>query len=217
MNTKCLFILWCVSLFFGIGIQTAKASTEKFTDPHIILVQNKIDLPEDYPVVTQIETKVLGKNYQEEDIYKRLSRIETALFGAVSQKSLSDRVDDLSKAVIGSNNNFEDEENYNQSSNSFNDDSLKNLLNKLEKQIMNQVYPNDTDEARVSRLEQFIFNQSSDDYPMNERIERLATVIKAQPSSEIKKDIALLNNSQMFSQGLSLAALIIMIIAGLAF
>ena len=50
---------------------------------------------------------------------------------------------------------------------------------------------------------------------MDERIERLATVIKARPSNEIYKDANLLKNSQLASTGLSLATIILMIVAGL--
>ena len=137
--------------------------------------------------------------------------------------------------MLGDNNNTEESNTYNYSpkpssyqNNSYDDsyekeaapsdeDSLNNLLNQLEKKLLNQVYPNDTTEVRVSRLEKFIFNSSSDDYSMNERIERLATVIKAQPSNELYQDMGILNNynTQLAGKGLSLAAIILMIIAGI--
>ena len=177
-----------------------------------------------------METKVLGQSYKKEDIYKRLGRLETKIFGSVSKKTLSDRVDDLSKIVTGSNNNSEeddyssprsssfssDNESYSESySPSSDDESLNNLLNQMEKQLLNQVYPNDTRETRVARLERYLFNNSSDEYSMNERMERLATVIKAQPSNEIYQNAGLLNNNQLAGNGIGLAAIILMIMAGL--
>ena len=210
MNTRYLFILLCIPILFLFSIKAAEAIKSP-----LIHVQNKIEALEDYPVVNEMETKILGKSYPNEDISDRLGRLESTLFGTVSEKTLSDRVDDLTRKITGTNNNIEDDD-YQSYAPSSNDESLNNFLNQLEKQLMNQVYPNDTTETRVSRLEKFIFNQSSEDYPMNERLERLSTVVKAQPSNEIYKDMAQLNNSQKIGQGVSLIALILMIIAGLA-
>ena len=229
MKTKYLFIFLCISLSFLADINTVGASISRGFDSNIIPVQNKSDISEDYPTVDKIELRVLGSSYQQEDIYKRLGRLETKLFGTVSKKSLSDRVDDLSKATIGATNNSVEEDDKSSSpsvssennsssendSSSSGEESLNNLLNQMEKKLLNQVYPNDTTETRVARLEQYLFKNSSDDYAMDERIKRLATVIKAQPSNEIYKDAGLLNNGQLASTGLSLATIILMIVAGL--
>ena len=216
MKIRYLFVFLCISLLFSVNLNTAEASTIKAFASPVIFIQNKNAAEENYPVVNEIETKVLGKNFSAEDIYIRLDRLETSLFGRVSQKSLSDRVDDLSKAVLESNNNPEESDSESLESSS-NEESLKNLLGQLENKLMDQVYPNDSVETRVSRLENFIFNQSSTDYPMKERIERLATVVNAQPSNEINNDIAQLGNNQIAGQELGLAALILMIVAGLVF
>jgi len=230
MKTRFLFVFLCIFLLFLINLNTAKAITSKVFESHIIPIQNKVDISEDYPVVDEMETKVLGQSYKKEDIYKRLGRLETKIFSSVSKKTLSDRVDDLSKIVTGSNNNSEeddyssprsssfssDNESYSESySPSSDDESLNNLLNQMEKQLLNQVYPNDTRETRVARLERYLFNNSSDEYSMNERMERLATVIKAQPSNEIYQNAGLLNNNQLAGNGIGLAAIILMIMAGL--
>lgn len=205
----------------------------------IVQVQDKSSEVVEYPVVDMMESKVLGSKYPKEDIYKRLDKLETAVYGRISQKSLSDRVDDLSKSVLG-DNDFNEEDNnvsssnddkysshdsYSSSEKVYSDDSeddsgsgnLNNLLFDLEKKLLNQTYPNESTEERVSRLESFIFNKSSDEYPMDERIDRISSVVKATPSNEIYKDLAQLKNSQMLGQGLSLVALILMIVAGIAF
>ncbi|HBG49044.1 MAG TPA: hypothetical protein DDW90_05995 [Cyanobacteria bacterium UBA9971] len=232
MKTRFLFVFLCIFLLFLADIKTVNASTSKVFESHVIPVQNKVDISEDYPIVDQIETKVLGQSYQKEDIYKRLGRIEIRVFGSVSQKTLSDRVDDLSKIIIGSNNNSDEDYNYSAPafSSSFSsdndsysesysspsdDESLNNLLNQMEKKLLNQVFPNDTRETRVARLERYLFNNSSDEYSMNERLERLATVIKAQPSNEIVQDMNLLNNNKLAGNGIGLATIILMIVAGL--
>ena len=224
MKTKYLFIFLCIFILFLVNANTVKASVLIDFNAAIIPVQNKTDISEDYPTVDKIELRVLGSSYPREDIYNRLGRLETKLFGTVSKKSLSDRVDDLSKATIGANNNSIEEEDNSASSSksssendssSSSEESLNNLLNQMEKKLLNQVYPNDTTDTRVARLEQYLFKNSSDNYTMDERIERLATVIKARPSNEIYKDANLLKNSQLASTGLSLATIILMIVAGL--
>jgi len=180
-----------------------------------ILVQNKTMFTEDYPLVGAMEKKVFGKTSVQEDIYSRLNKLETAVSGSVSQKSLSDRVEDLNKIILGIKNyrsdSSDDEENYSYS----NEDSLRNLLDELERQLINSNFSGDSTQTRVSRLENYIFNQSSDDFPMQERIDRLASVIKSRPSSEVYKEMTELGKYQNISQGLSILAIIIMIIAGI--
>lgn len=223
MKVKYLFIFANFVLFFLFNTKVFALThdiSSKLPISHIILIQNKSSLSEDYPVITKIETKVLGNNFAGEDIYKRLNRLELSVFGKISQKSLSERVDALNDKVIGSepqNSNSDEDDDYSSNSAPSDDDdaSLNNLLNQMEQQLMSRTYSNDSTESRVSRLENFIFNQSSADYPMQERIERLSTVIKAQPSDEIYKNMAQLKNDQMLGQGISLVALILMIVAGL--
>lgn len=233
MATKNLFILLCISLMFLSNIKSCEAIASKTTGSHIIPIQNKSDISEVYPVVDEIESRVFGQKYLKEDIYKRLDRLDAKVFGSVSQKTLSDRVENLSTAVMGTNNNSDeddsstrtssssgsfssDSENYSENSSSTSEDeSLNNLLNQLEKKLLNQVYPNDETETRVARLERFLFNDSSSGYSMNERMERIATVVKAQPTNEIYQDAGLLNSNKLANNGLGLATIILMIVAGL--
>jgi len=218
INYKKYLFISALLLCFLFNSKAFAVSHDMLKKSPIILIQNKVNLSEEYPVITKIETKVLGNNFAKEDIYKRLNRLETSVFGKVSKKSLSERVDDLNNQVMGANSDTSDEDDDTSASgfSSSNDNnSLNTLLEQMEKQLMNQSYPNDSEKERVSRLENFIFNQSSDDYPMQERIDRLATVIKAKPSDEIYNNMAQLQNDQMMGQGLSLAALILMIVAGL--
>lgn len=242
MDIRSLFITSIVFALIFCFIKTAHAYTGRDSRSHIIPVQNKIESQDDYPVVTRMEIRVFRQSFQGEDIYKRLDRLEGKILGRTSQKSLSDRVDDLSAIVTGSDNNssadddsssgdFEAPPPSYSSSDSYSDKSddseiytprsnrtsLNDLLNKLEKQLLNQVYPNDSTETRVARLEKNIFNEPADDYPMNERIERIAAVVKAEPKDEILGDLSQIDNDPMLKQGVSLATLILMIVAGLVF
>jgi hypothetical protein len=55
----------------------------------------------DYPTVTQIEQKVFGTTYVQEDILQRLGRLEKQVFKTVQKGSLADRVDNLRLVVLG--------------------------------------------------------------------------------------------------------------------
>lgn len=206
MKSKYLRFFACLLLFVFLNIKPLEIKAA--------------EISEDYPVVSMMENKVLGSSFQKEDIYKRLDRLEIKLFGAVSNKSLSDRVDFLSSAVLGESENPRDKEDSegissDDSYSADNPDQLNDLLFQLEKQLLNQTYPNDDTETRISRLESNIFNEKSDNYPIEERINRVAAVVKAEPSNELYKDMAQLKNYQDLGQGVSLAALLIMIIVGI--
>jgi len=169
---------------------------------------------EDYPVVREMEIRVLGRDFSQEDIYIRLDRLEKAVFGAVSQQSLSDRVDVLKSAVLGAAQSADSDD---LSYASRDNESLKALLAQLESNLFKEVYADDDIENRIARLEKSIFDEVSDDYSEQERIDRIAAVIKAKPTAEINKDMAQLSNYQRAGQGLTLLAIILMIVAGLAF
>lgn len=53
-----------------------------------------------YPVVDKIEQKVFKKSFTNEDIYKRLSRLEKQVYKKESSSSLSERVDSLRASVL---------------------------------------------------------------------------------------------------------------------
>lgn len=53
-----------------------------------------------YPVVDKIEQKIFNKNFQSEDIYKRLSRLEKQVYKKESNASLNERVDSLRASVL---------------------------------------------------------------------------------------------------------------------
>lgn len=167
---------------------------------------------DDYPIIKDMEIRVLGRYYSDEDIYDRLNKLETTLYGKNSAKPLSDRVDDLKSTVFG---NIPSDNNDNTALST--EVSLNNLLNELENELFKVTYPNETVEERVSRLEKSIFDSSSESYPVNERLERISAVVKAKPSGELNKDMAQLRTYQSSAKGLTLLAIILMIIAGAAF
>ncbi|HEY9686590.1 MAG TPA: hypothetical protein V6C52_06405 [Coleofasciculaceae cyanobacterium] len=59
----------------------------------------------DYPTVSRMEEKVLGRNYVQEDITRRLERLEKQVFKTVQNGPLADRVDNLKLMVLGDTGN----------------------------------------------------------------------------------------------------------------
>jgi len=59
----------------------------------------------DYPTVSQMEQKVFGKTFVQEDITNRLARLEKRVFQTVQRGALADRVDNLRLMVLGDTGN----------------------------------------------------------------------------------------------------------------
>jgi len=55
----------------------------------------------DYPMVTQMESKLFGKTFVQEDVTQRLTRLEKQVFKTVQTGALADRVDNLRLVVLG--------------------------------------------------------------------------------------------------------------------
>lgn len=54
----------------------------------------------EYPAVSNIERKILGRSFQQEEIYSRLSRLELKVFGATfARDTLCDRLDKIKQAT----------------------------------------------------------------------------------------------------------------------
>ena len=64
--------------------------------------------PEDsnvsYPIIDMMEEKVFHKNYQGENVYKRLAKLEQNAFGKASEGELSERVDKLKAKLLAVKN-----------------------------------------------------------------------------------------------------------------
>ncbi len=159
-----------------------------------------------YPIVTEIEQSIYKKNFQGEDIYKRLSRLEQELYGNVkSEQSLQERVETL-KSVLpkkhynrfaAQNMGFEDfgmntptdylaksydNENY------FNSNSI---INELELETFNRSYAQEDMSRRIERLEHFYFGGVSMGQNEQDRINKLASVVfsakNMSPYSQLSK------------------------------
>ncbi|HSA06600.1 MAG TPA: hypothetical protein P5556_05435 [Candidatus Gastranaerophilales bacterium] len=154
----------------------------------------------EYPAVDALEKKVFGSAYTDQDIYIRLNKLENSVFGKIATDSLSERVERLTEAVSGTrqsldtrlNNNTVLGENYKEFGTFDNSNSAEYSITlfDLEKQFLGSVYPSDSLDVRVTRLENKVFSESSEEYSMEERIQRLSAYADASNPDDFFEDQA---------------------------
>lgn len=190
---KIKFLIIFVLLFFSLSVKAQEISVDV-----------------GYPVVDKIEAQIFGVFYPQENIYKRLDRLETKIFGTPTNAPLSDRVDRLRNSVLGEDSPPPDEyipqeqlfdQTFSQMPQS--SEEYPFVLYELEKKLLGSVYINEPVEYRLSRLEMSVFGQASDSYPPDERLQRLCAYADAQTSDNYYDDQAQLrkyaNGAQIFS------------------
>lgn len=174
-----------------------------------------------YPAVDEMETKVLGAAYPQENIYTRLDRLEYTIFGAATKAPLSDRVDRLRSTVLAETPQAAEPQKgytastmpsyfYSQTQQSSQEQSI--ILYELEKKLLGTVYINEPTEVRVSRLERIVFQASSDNYPVEERLQRLCAYADAKDSDQYYNDQAKLNQYANVANGVRVISLLFMIL-----
>lgn len=186
-----------------------------------------------YPVVDNLESSLLSQTYKNENIYKRLDRLEQKAYGKILKGSLSERVERLSTLVepITPQKSYEEymanNDDYNYYSPTTNGNprasagqtyipeqipsvsSSADLL-ALEQNILGRTYTTDSTGKRLSRLEKKILNKDFKTEPDELRIERLTTVANAQQSSQVYKESKLM---QHVSTGIQIGGMILMLLA----
>lgn len=171
-----------------LNLQNDKWYTQNYPE-----IEEKADY-NNYPIVSQIEQSIYKTNFQGEDIYKRLARLEKELYGNVkTNESLQQRVENL-KSVLPKkhysrfapqNIGFEDfglkvPSDYKVSSanNNFqNSFDTSAAMRELEIETFNKSYDNELLSKRLERLENFYFGSISMGQSEEYRINRLASVI----------------------------------------
>lgn len=100
MNKKILLAITCFIL-----VHTLPVDAQNFGYGYSNYGNNYVNNDcTDYPAVTNIENTVIGKTFQNENIYMRVNRLEGALLGTVfPQEALCDRIDRLQKAAVNRN------------------------------------------------------------------------------------------------------------------
>ncbi len=187
-----------------------------------------------YPIVDNIENSVLKKTFKNENIYKRLDRLETQAYGKTLKGSLSERVERLSKLAApiqpkpedNYNNRYANNDDYNY----FSPDteaptgasapihigpspmspSAASQLAYLEQEAFGRTYSSESDSQRLSRLEKATLHKEFSSEPNDVRVERLSTVTTAQKSQGVYKENKLM---QHLSTGVQIGGMILMILA----
>ena len=191
----------------------------------------------DYPAVNELEMQVFNKEFKNQDISVRLSKLEQQTFGKTYNDDLSTRVDRL-KAEIKPASLMDNE--IAQSSNGFYDDEVVELdknyhldryeppsfdydaynarhsspkrtnLASIEKSMFKQAYNNDDMNNRLSRIESGMFGTTFENDAQQDRINRIASAYSAQKTAGTY-------DSNKFSQNMATAmqigTLILMVLA----
>ena len=191
----------------------------------------------DYPAVNELEMQVFNKEFKNQDISVRLSKLEQQTFGKTYNDDLSTRVDRL-KAEIKPSSLMDNE--IAQSSNGFYDDEVVELdknyhldryeppsfdydaynarhsspkrtnLAGIEKSMFKQAYNNDDMNNRLSRIESGMFGTTFENDAQQDRINRIASAYSAQKTAGTY-------DSNKFSQNMATAmqigTLILMVLA----
>jgi len=201
MKIKILIV--CFLLFFSLGVNAENIS---------------VDIG--YPAVDEMESRVFGAAYPQENIYNRLDRLETRIFGGVTNAALSDRVDVLRNAVNpepvekrgGYMTDFSAEEIFPQTQVPQTREEISILVYELESQLLGTVYISEPVEMRVARLERKVFRQSNDNYPVQDRLQRLCAYIDAKNSDQYYDDQSKLRQYSTYANGAKAISLLFMIL-----
>lgn len=144
-----------------------------------------------YPAVDKLEQNRFGKIYKNENIYKRLERLENDIFGKISYKNLNDRVNDLQNKITSydslKNNESiyskpkitNDTKDYNYYSYSKKADPI---IPKIEQKMWKHTFENESTQKRLSRIEDNLFGQNYENESESNRVERIKSVLKANKS-----------------------------------
>jgi hypothetical protein len=135
-----------------------------------------------YPVISTMEQQVFKQTYEKEAIDSRLARLEQKVLGQSQQGTLQDRTDHLRMVVLGDATGSPNGSGYAQS-NAPPSADMQKALPPIEKKVLGQTYPQDTIDARLSRVEMKLFNQTASDMSPDDRLYRIASILTAKNPS----------------------------------
>lgn len=214
---------------------TAKKSTKN--QPQMLAKES----PEvEYPIVNEIEESVFGKNYNGENIYSRLDRIENKVYQKTSDADLNTRVnklrisvlDDIAKSKLSKKDPefeeykdsydqydavaqppslYDNNAGYNYASPRTSNKSYQDTeLSAIEKVVLNRSYPNEDVDARLSRLEIKIFKRNFQTESSSTRLDRISAAATAKQTSKMYDNNKLMKN---LATGMQVGGFLLMILA----
>ena len=161
------------------------AKQQKKIENKIAVQQLKEDSTVEYQMVDKLEEEVFKTTYKNENIYKRLERLETKIFNQTSNDSLNNRVDKLATVINPKKQIKRQEENIANDLNNYyrnnglepvSNDSVPFQLATLEQNILKNDYMNDNISTRLSRLEKEMFSRT---FPNDNDVVRLQRIMVA--------------------------------------
>jgi|GEM_PF-2813281 len=209
MRLKTITICFLTVIFLLSGLSSSATERDGLLDVNTGYMQDQ-SIEIGYPTVDKLEKKVLGRVYSNQNIYARLDRLEKVVFGRVTNAHLCDRVDKLSETALPSSKNYSTSRsnlifgqdyqekrsynnyNYNGSQNysSSQNSDYSMVLFDLEKQFLGTTYPAESTNVRLTRLENHLFSESMQNYPVQARIQRLTAYADARDSDEFYENQA---------------------------
>ncbi len=181
----------------------------------------KEDSSVNYPIVDKMEQEIFKTTYKNEDIYKRLDRLETQVFTKTSNSPLDERVDKLSAIIIPQKsrpkfNNFrystEDLDEYYSTSGlePIDDDSMPFQLAVLEEDLLRGNYQTDNTSNRLTRLEKKLFKKTFENDTDISRLQRIMVAYDAKKNSYKYDNNKTMQNMATISQ---IGGILLMILA----
>lgn len=154
----------------------------------------------DYPIVTEMERRVLGKTAESESLENRLAALEQKTLGHPQQGDLQQRTDQLRMMVLGDPAGQSNAGNPNDPQAQDTPQALadvQNALPSIEQRVLSATYPNDSVYNRLNRLEAKVFQQTAPELSAQDRLVRISTVIAAQKSGA-QDDLAAQQQQQLY-------------------
>lgn len=218
-----------------IGFSSKRSQQKKqSTDPEKKLSDNlnqslnnelmnlKEDSTVDYPIVDSMETEVFKTTYKDENIYKRLDRLEEKVFNSKSTAPLNERVNKLASVISPMKNTGKNMNSYSYSSDDLNEyyarsgletvneQSIPFQLAVLEQELLKNNYNNDNIANRLTRLEQKLFKRTFQSDNDISRLQRIMVAYDAKKNSYKYENNRKMQNFATFSQ---IGGILLMILA----
>ena len=155
--------------------------------------------------VERIEKTLMARTYPTASLDSRLARLEKLVYGqAQEQKTEQERLAALSKIIpvitpqVPEDPAIVDNNNANQATQpviqddvrqqpSSADPQLAAKIDGIEMKIFNRTFANESVESRISRMEKIEFNSTAPDMAYDDRLDRVASVMRAHASSTQEK------------------------------
>ena len=171
-----------------------------------------------YPSIDKIEKQLLGTTYKNENIYKRLERLENKAFGKISYNSLNERVSALQNKFSPSEEEKDDvkyqtvqsKNNDNKGYKYYSPKTYSPELSSLEKKLLGKSYDSEEITKRLSRVEQKLFSKNFSDEDNKTRLERLKSIQKA---SKNNTEYKVNKFAKYAATGLQVGGLVLLILA----